>query len=125
MTDAVSAFPFILAPNGSSLSPQIETCDLPESRVSQILLTFPPGCSGLVGVQVRYANNPVYPIGGSSFFVLDDYTIVIPVSNQRTGGQWSLAGYNTDVYQHAVRAYFYFDYVDVAAAAPPSGLISL
>lgn len=125
MTDAVQAFTLALSPGGNPSNPVVAQCQLGWSRVGQILINFPPGCSGLVGVQVRYAGNPVYPIGPQSYFVLDSYAIPIAVTNQRPGGQWSIAGYNQDVFSHTVTAYFFFDYLASQSGLDQSGLISL
>ena len=125
MTDAVSTFAVTIQPNTQKTLPRIVDCPLNWSNVTQIILTFPPGCAGLVGAQVRYASNPVYPVGSGNFFVLDDYVLPISVSNQRQGGQWSVAGYNNDVFPHTVTVYFYYDYLAAAQSSNQSGLISL
>lgn len=125
MTDAIAAFPLTIPAGTAKASPIKLQCALGWSRVSQLLVTFPPGCSGFVGVRFLYSDNPVYPIGSSSFFVMDDFTLSIPVTNQKPGGQWSMSGYNTDIYPHTVTGYFYFDYINAAQPASSSGLISL
>lgn len=94
------------------------------SDVEKIDLVFPPGCSGLVGVRIEFAINPVYPTGSPGFFILDDDRIQIPVSNQGNSGQWRLTGYNQDAYVHSVYAYFYYNMVD-SAPSSSSSLVSL
>lgn len=125
MTDAVAAFQFNLPANIPRTALIQQQCPLNWSRVSQILLNFPPGCAGFVGVRVEYANNPVYPIGQGNFFILDSYLMPILVTNQREGGQWRLVGYNEDTYPHTVTGYFFFDYIIGVPSASQSGLISL
>ena len=125
VTDAIAAFPLAIPAGTTKASPVNLQCALGWSRVSQLLVTFPPGCSGFVGVRFLYSDNPVYPIGPSSFFVMDDFTLSIPITNQKQGGQWSMSGYNTDIYPHTVTGYFYFDYINAAQPASSSGLISL
>lgn len=124
MTDAVSAFALVLpAGNGASTQTKLE-CPLGWSNVTQIDLVFPPGCLNLVGVQVLFAENAVYPIRASTFFVLDDDRLQLPITNQGQSGQWELNGYNQDYYQHTIQVYFYFDYI-IGDVVSTSGLVSL
>lgn len=95
------------------------------SDVQEIMIVFPPGCSGLVGVQIDYAFNPVYPNANNSWYVLDDYTLVIPVSSQQQGGQWEIYGYNQDTYVHTIRSYWSYNYLTSDQIAAASPLISL
>jgi hypothetical protein len=95
------------------------------SDVQEIMLVFPPGCSGLVGVQIQYALNPVYPNAAAAFYVLDDYVLTIPVSGQQQGGQWRIYGYNLDTYQHTVRSYWSYNYLSSGQQGQQSQLISL
>lgn len=125
MTDAVAAFPNTVPANTPVTGLLSVKCALGWSNVSKILISFPPGCSGLVGARLSYAGNPVYPIGPSSFFVLDDYVVEVDPTNQQQGGQWTFDAYNLDIYQHTPTAYFYFDYLPIGSAPGQSGLVSL
>lgn len=125
MTDAIQSFTLgIPAGSGSTLEWGI-SCNLGWSNVTQIILVFPPGPSGLVGARIGYAGAHVYPSIAGQYFVADDYKLVIPVSNQRQGGQWSLNGYNTDVFLHNVEAWFYFDYITGEQSPDTNGVVSL
>lgn len=125
MTDAVQAFTLgIPAGNGSTLEWGIQ-CNLGWSNVTQIIIVFPPGPSGLVGVRIGYAGGFVYPAERGQYFVADDYKLVIPVTNQQQAGQWTLNGYNKDQFFHNIQAWFYFDYVIGLEQAPDTGLVSL
>lgn len=95
------------------------------SDVQEVMIVFPPGCTGLVGVQLQYAFNPVYPNAGNSWYVLDDYILVIPVSSQQKAGQWMIAGYNQDNYVHVIRSYWSYNYLTSDQVAAASPLISL
>ncbi len=86
---------------------------------------FPPGCAGLVGVQIQYAVNPVYPNAHGAYYILDDYTLVIPVSSQQKAGQWRLVAYNYDTYVHTIRSYWSYNYLTSQQASGNSPLISL
>lgn len=125
MTDAVQSFTLgIPAGNGSTLEWGIQ-CNLGWSNVNQIIIVFPPGPSGLVGVRIGYAGGYVYPSDTGQYFVADDYKLVIPVSNQQQAGQWTLNGYNTDEFFHSISAWFFYDYIIGSEPAPSSGLVSL
>jgi hypothetical protein len=111
MTDAIQAFPLTIPGGGSVNSIFFTDCELGWSEVTQILLTFPPGCSNLVGIRVESGGAQLYPLKAGTFFTFDDFTLAIPVTNQIESGQWHVAGYNTDYYQHTVTAYFFYNYL--------------
>lgn len=111
MADASQVFIYLLAAgNGSSASSRA-SCDIGLSRVRRILLTFPAGCGGLVGVRVEAAQGYAFPNQPGQFYAFDDYTYTIDVSNQIDSGKWSLVTYNTDYIIHAITAVFEYDYV--------------
>jgi len=125
VTDFVSAFA-PGAPVGTTPSTFATAhIKLGQSAVEQIIIVFPPGCSGLVGVRIGYGGNPVYPIGNNSWFVLDGETITINPTNQETGGTWNIDLYNLDNYSHTIQVYMYWNYVNAAAASTASTLISM
>jgi len=125
MTDVITTQPLIIPAGNGSTEVYYEEVNLGDSQVESITIVFPPGCAGLVGVQIQYAVNPVYPVGAGSWFVLDDYTYVIDVSNQQTGGQWRIAGYNADIYQHAIQSYWGWNYLPQSPVQSAASLISL
>lgn len=125
MTDVVSAFRLVIPPNGTVNNIFFVDCELGNSNVSQVILSFPPGCSGLVGVRVEHGGSQVYPLTPGTWFILDDYTLPIPVSGQGNSGQWHVAGYNTDFNQHTVEAYFFYNRVDLSSGNNSTPLVSL
>jgi len=125
MTDVVTECDLILPAGNGSTAIYYEEANLGWSDVQSIMLVFPPGCSGLVGVQIQYAVNPVYPNGPNSWYILDDYVLAIDVTNQQQGGQWRVVGYNTDTYQHIVRGYFSYNYLTASQQEAVSSLVSL
>src|SRR5579872_2384197 len=110
MTDAIHNVALTIFPGTTPTLVDFQDVPLGDSEVSQIIIVFPPGCSGLVGAAVQYSLNPVYPSNAGGYFVFDDYTIAIPVTNQETGGQWRVVGYNQDINNHVIQFYFYYDY---------------
>jgi hypothetical protein len=125
MTDAIQAFTLPLPANGSPSAIFFTPCPLGDSLVSQIILNFPPGCSGLVNVRIESGGAQIYPLKAGTFFNFDDYTLVIPVSNAIDSGSWHIAGYNTDFYPHTVTAYFFYDYLKGDGSSSSNVLASL
>lgn len=125
MTDAIQGFPLAIPANGSPSNVFFTDCELGWSNVTQIVLVFPPGCAGQVGVRVEHGGAQLYPLIAGTWFIFDDYTLVIPVTGQGESGQWHVAGYNQDAFPHTVQAYFYYDYVGSSAQTATSPLVSL
>lgn len=125
MADAIQAFSATWPAGNGAQNVLVFSTPLGESNVSKIIVSFPPGCAGLVGIQVQYADNPVYPIGGNQYFIFDDYNYEIDVTNQQTGGQWRLSGYNMDYNPHLITVYYEYDYLPVGYVAPSVSSVSL
>lgn len=125
MTDVITAQPFSPGPGSGSFALWYNDVKLGDSDVEFILVTFPPGCAGLVGCRIEYAHNPVYPIGSNEWFIFDDYTFRIDVSGQRTGGQWRISGYNTDILPHTIQSYWGWNYLKRTVPELVTPLVSL
>lgn len=125
MSDVVSAFPLTIPGGGSVNNIFFVSAILGDSDVSKILLVFPPGCSGLVGVRVEVGGAQVYPQKVGTWFIFDNYPLEIPVSKKPNSGQWHIAGYNTDFYQHTIQAYIFWDYLTRSEVGQSSPLVSL
>ena len=125
MTDVITTQPLVIPAGNGSTEVYYEEVNLGDSQVETITIVFPPGCAGLVGAQVQYAVNPVYPEGANNWFIFDDYTFVIDVTNQQTSGQWRIAGYNEDVYQHTIQTYWGWNYLPVSQQQSLTQLVSL
>lgn len=125
MPDTVFQSDLTIPPGNGSLAVTSNQLKLGWSDVVEVMLVFPPGCSGLVGIQLQYARNPVYPNAAGGYYILDDYILTIPISGQQQGGQWAIAGYNQDTYSHIVRSYWSYNYLAMGQASGNSPLISL
>lgn len=125
MADVVSEFDFVPGTNGSPSLLYYVECHLGDSEVERIDLVFPPGCAGLVAARVEFAINPVYPSANGQWFIFDDYVVSIPVSGQGNSGQWRISGYNTDIYTHVIRGYFYWNRLPVKSRGPSTPLLAL
>lgn len=125
MVDVVTPMQISVPAGTTAASPLITSIKLGWSDVVDILIVFPPGCSGLVGARVEYGGNPVYPASSAGWYVLDDYVIDIPVTNQEQGGTWDIAAYNTDYYAHGLYVYFSWNYLANQQSPNPVSLVSL
>lgn len=125
MTDVITGASIQINPGIQQANFTTAHINIGWSNVTGIMLVFPPGCSGLVGARISYARNPVYPIGNTGWFILDDYVLQIPITTQQQGGQWGVDVYNTDTYAHTIQAYFSWNYVNLAQSGAASPLISL
>lgn len=109
MSDTVASFD-ITVPAGSVNQSPTDT-PLGDSDVQDIIVVVPPGPAGNLGFQIWAGGSPAYPSESSQFFVFDDYTLVQEVSNQITTGQWAIAAYNNDTFDHTIRVYYRFNYL--------------
>jgi hypothetical protein len=111
MADASQAFTVVINPGSTNLSPVGFDFHLGLCIVRRILVTWPPGCGGLVGVQLTTTQSGSFPIGKFTYFVFDDYTYAFDVDNQSDTGSWGMLGYNTDATQHGIQFVFEYDYL--------------
>lgn len=125
MTNSIQVFQLALPAGNGSANLSSIPCPLGLSDVSQIILQFPAGCAGNVGVQLLMGGGPAYPAMSGQFFNLDDYVFVIPVSGMGNSGQWQLQGFNTDFYQHTITATFFYDWADTTGVTGVASLVSL
>lgn len=91
-------------------NPNFEIYDhqLPLCTVERILITWPPGCAGLVQVKILAGGNFAYPSVDKQAFGFDDYNLDIPVGNPINSGQWQAWVNNNDSIPHTVHVtYFY------------------
>jgi hypothetical protein len=108
MADASKVFGIPIAPNQPSLLQLNHNLGL--SVVEKILITWPPGCAGLVQCVVTYSGTPVYPNQTGQAFLFDDYTLEIDVTNQGNSGAWGVQVNNTDSIQHSLHVVYLFNY---------------
>jgi hypothetical protein len=125
MTNAVRAFKLTIPGGGAVGTLTSVPVNLGPSIVSKIIVLFPPGCAGNVGVLVSSGGAQLYPKDAGTYFTFDDYPLEVPVVDQIDSGSWAVSGYNIDFYQHVVTAYFFFDYLTDTGASGSSVLASL
>lgn len=125
MTDVVTSSALGLPGGNGSQALFFNSVNLGWSDVEEIIIVFPPGCAGLVGVRIEYAVNPVYPTPAGSYFIFDNYTHVIRPTGQPKGGQWRIVGYNQDTFFHTIQSYWGWNYLPGQQQGNAATLISL
>lgn len=111
MADASQVLASVTNPTGSNTSLALANIDLGPSEVKRILLTFPAGCGGLVGVRIEAAGGYAFPNQPGQFLSFDDYTYAFDVTNQAQTGRWTKVAYNVDLIPHLVTVVFEYDYL--------------
>src|SRR6266566_1995490 len=104
------AQPFITAGSGIGVPTQ-HNYHLGPSIVRRILITYPPGCGGLVGIRIQAGMGDAFPNQPGQFMLFDDYTYAFDVTNQIDSGQWTVLTYNTDAIDRVVQVVFEYDYL--------------
>ena len=125
MTDVVTNRTAVVTANTPVNSPIKFHNTLGDSQLESVMLVFPPGCVGLVGARIEYGGTPLYPNSEGGWYVLDDYTLVVNITNQQTGGTWDIAAYNTDIYPHTIQVYYSWNYLPYPGQNQPTPLISM
>jgi hypothetical protein len=125
MKNAIRSFSLTLPGGGSVGSLTSVNCALGYSVVSKIIVLFPPGCAGNVGVFISSGGAQLYPKDAGTYFTFDDFPLEVPVVDQVDSGSWAMSGYNVDFFPHVIKAYFFFEYLDAAGSGASSVLASL
>jgi hypothetical protein len=125
MADASKAFTIVVQPGSTPSAPVAFALPLGSCIVRRILLTWPPGCGGLCGVQIQAGASGAFPSNPLTYFVFDDYTYAFDVDNQIDSGVWSTLMYNIDQIGHGIQFVFEYDYLRGPAAGAHSQPIAI
>lgn len=102
MADRIEAFTVTVTAGTTVTLPQDTPLAFNMGIVTDIEILVPPGCSGLVGFQLRHSGGTVIPYDASQWIVADNEVIKWPLRNFPVGEAWGLRAYNLDVYDHAL-----------------------
>lgn len=108
MADAAQTFGMVIPANTSLF--QVYEHQLPLCTVERILITWPPGCAGLVQVIIQAGGNFAYPSVKGQAFEFDDYTLDIMCTNPLNSGSWAAMVNNADVIEHSVHVTYLYNY---------------
>lgn len=103
MSDFTKVFDIALPAGKGVMTPVEYETRLGLCTVEEFLITFPPGCAGLVGAAIFAAHSPAYPNDQNAYLAFDDYVYVQPVSSQIDSGDWSIMAYNVDYFPHTLQ----------------------
>jgi hypothetical protein len=96
---------FELNAEGKVSEPERVSFPLTHGKVIDVSLTFPAGCSGLVGVRILRGSLQLYPLTVGEWIVSDDETVHFPADFELDERPYALTleGYNVDdTYTHTV-----------------------
>lgn len=125
MSDFMNITDLTVPANTAQATPINQPILLGLCKVDKVQITFPPGCSGLVGAAIYAGGSPAYPNQSNKYLAFDDLTFNQDVANQINSGQWAVVAYNTDVIPHTLQVIFHADYLVQDQSAPSSAPISL
>jgi hypothetical protein len=96
---------FELSAEGKVTEPERVSFPVAPGRVIDVSLTFPAGCSGLVGIRIFRGPLQLYPLTVGEWIVSDDATVHFPADFELDERPYALTleGYNSDdTYTHTV-----------------------
>lgn len=96
----------------------VQAIDFPPRTVTGIHWKVPPGPSGLMGWALTVAGNPVIPRVQGTYIVTDNDSDTWQLEGYPDQGQWQVAGYNNDRYDHTVYLDFLLDQNVTSQATP-------
>jgi hypothetical protein len=113
-----------MVPAGTPVSaPVSTTVPVPVGTVVKVTIVIPPGHAGLTGLQVLLAGTPIIPYAGAAYLIGDNYQDSWEIGQDVNPGNLTLAGYNTDIFQHTFYTRFLWQDASAVAAVtgPPAG----
>jgi hypothetical protein len=112
----------VTIPAGTAIAaPAVTALTMPSRIVRRILVRFPPGPQGQVGVQLRSGDVQVIPWTTGTWLVGDGEAIPWEPTGTIESGAWQLAGYNTGAFDHTIYLTYELDPVGsrVSSGGPP------
>lgn len=98
-----------ISANTSEASPSRSYFKINKGVISNIWITFPAGCAGLVKLRVYHEGHPFLPVNADNYLRGDNYTFVFPVMFEITQEPMLLTveAWNEDLtYSHTIDVLF-------------------
>jgi cellulose synthase/poly-beta-1,6-N-acetylglucosamine synthase-like glycosyltransferase len=109
MADRIEPFT-VTVPAGTAIAaPQITTLAFDDGVVTRLIITIPPGPSGLLGFAFLHKGGQVIPFTGANWIIGDDRIVDWDLSGMPTASGWQLKAYNTDIFVHSLYIEFLID----------------
>lgn len=118
MADRIELFAVEVAAGTAQAAPATTDLSFNDGIVRGLVITVPPGPSGLSGFQILHMGQSVIPYTGNVFVIADDRVITWELSNYPTASGWQFKAYNTDVYPHTYYLEFLVDEIPVTKTGP-------
>lgn len=116
MADASDIFA-ITVPAGNGVGNKHTTqMQLGPSNVERIIIVFPDGCAGLVGIAIQSGGSNVYPTTDGTWYAFNNYPYELLVTNQADSGDWAALYYNLDYFPHTITVIVEYNYLTASAA---------
>lgn len=125
MADTSAQFT-ILVPNRFSIgNSAFHSLAIGPSTVERILVSFPPGTSGLVFAQIRVGGEARYPNQVPNKFYYDSFVREIIVTNSPDTGAWDIFLANGDAVDHTIQVEMDYNWLTNSHASLSSLPVSL
>jgi hypothetical protein len=92
-------------------SPATFTLTWREGNPRFVEIRFPPGPSGLVGIQLLHSGRRIIPKAANTFLVTDDELVRWELEGYPYNAVYTVRGYNEGVFDHTIQFRFGFDEV--------------
>lgn len=125
MPDASRVFTVTTPPGNGVATPVSYPLSLGLAEVVNCIITFPAGCSGLVGCQLMAAHTAAFPQQANTYLAFDDWVYPFGITGQIQTGDWYLLAYNADYFPHTLQVVLEYDYVLTSAAPSPSFAVGI
>lgn len=109
MASEIRSFQVTIPANTPQTAPITQSVAFPPRTVTAVRWKVPPGPSGLMGWALTYAGNPAIPRVQGTYIVTDNDADTWGLEGYPDQGNWSVTGYNTDIYDHTVYLDFLLD----------------
>lgn len=102
----------VTTPAGTDVAtPQTTLLNWRQGYPVQLEIRFPPGPSGLVGVQLLHSGEVVVPHDPLEWLITDNEPVIWPLDGFPYNAKYALRTYNQDVYDHTVQVRMLFNEV--------------
>lgn len=112
----------VTTPAGTSFAtPQTTLLNWRQGYPVQLEIRFPPGPSGLVGVQLLHSGEVIVPKDPTEWLITDNEPVIWPLDGFPYNAKYAVRTYNEDVYDHTVQVRMLFNEVasqQIAAMTP-------
>lgn len=114
MAQRIEIFDATIAAGTLSTAPQTFTPTWREGHPEFVEIRFPPGPSGLVGVQVLHSGRRIIPKAGNTFLVTDDELVRWDLEGYPYNAAYQIRAYNEGAFDHTIQ--FRFGINEIGAA---------